>query len=760
MNEYRIYNNTPSATWEDSYPVGNGRMGATIMGYVDEETLFLNEESVWSSRGKGIPNPKMPEKLRKIRDLFIAGKEAEGDKIAKDLFSDCFSRICSYETAGKIKVSLHDNGKCKNYTNDLDLMRGVAKIEYDKDGSHYTRECFASHPDDVIVYRVESDNTPLNATIFFERENTISVKSADGELTAICKTVFGDHKFAVKARVITDGLVSCKDGDLTISSTKSFTLLISLATEFRHGESFADAIVFPVKNDYNMLKMRHEKDFLSLMSRADIVLPQVHELDKITMPERRRIRSFNKPIDGALVSYQWQFGRYIIVSSSRAGSLPANLQGLWVKSLGNEWSADYHTNINIQANYWPAEVTNLSDCHTALFDYMNEYLYESGKETAKICYNARGTVTHHLSDIYKFTTPADGLWGIWPHGASWLSFHMWEHFLFTQDKEFLKNEAYDFLRDSAIFFVDTMVENNEGYLVYGPSTSPENRYWVKDENGEDYACYLTLSSTMDVGIIGGLFRNFLAASEILGIEDDYVKEIREAQKKLPPFKISESGRIQEWIKDYEETEKGHFHISHSFAHFPDCAINHSTPELLEAMKKTIYGRINGEANAMGYNSLKVGWSVAWAMAHLARFGHGNKAYELIQAYLELTSTRNLWDLHARCWQIDGNCGFTAGVSEMLIQSHEGYIALIPALPKTWDHGSFFGLRARGGAEVDVKWENSEVKEIFFTPDAEKEFTLLLPPSQKTLTFKGSDGNTYTAIDGKLILNKRIQLIAE
>jgi len=535
MREYIIRNNTPSARWEDSYPVGNGRMGATVMGYVDEEVLFLNEETVWSSQGKGIPNPNMADKLKAIRDLFIEGREAEGDKLAKEIFGDCHSRIRSYETAGKLKVSLHDNGKCKNYINNLDLMRGVAKVEYDKDGSHYVRECFASYPDDVIAYRVTSDKASLSACISYEREMLLDVKSDGAELCAVAKTVFGNHKFAVRARVYTDGKIDCRDGDIYVSDTQSFTLLISISTEFRNGESFADAIKFPENDDYDMLKLRHEKDFLSLMSSADIQFPEVEELETVTNPERRRILDFNKPSDGKLVSMQWHFGRYIIASSSRPGSLPANLQGLWVKSLGNEWSADYHTNINIQANYWPAEVTNLSDCHKPLFDYMNEYLFESGKETAKIGYKARGTVVHHLSDIYKFTTPADGLWGIWPHGASWLSYHMWEHFLFTQDKDFLKNEAYDFLRESAIFFVDTMVENKDGHLVYGPSTSPENRYWVKDENGEDYACYLTLSSTMDVGIIGGLFRNYLTASEVLGIEDDYVKEVREAQKKLPPF---------------------------------------------------------------------------------------------------------------------------------------------------------------------------------------------------------------------------------
>ncbi|MBR5543231.1 MAG: glycoside hydrolase family 95 protein [Oscillospiraceae bacterium] len=752
MREYKLFNTTLPQKWEDSYPVGNGRLGATLMCGITHENLYLNEETVWSSHNVGIPNPNMSDKLSQIRNLFLEGREAEGDKLAKKIFRDCFSRIRSYESAGQLKIWLHDNERSKNYRRELDLMRGVAKVEYDKDGSHYTRECFSSYPDNVIVYRVTSSNAPLDALLCFEREHTLSVTSEKNELTAVCNTVFGDHKFCVKARVLTDGKVSCADGDLHISDTTAFTVFISIATEFRHGDAFKTAIKFPEITDYETLKTRHIEDFISVMSRADISIPEFSECETVGMYNRFRILKANITNSGGPVTYQWQFGRYILASSSRPGCLPANLQGLWVKGLGNEWSADYHTNINLQANYWPAEVANLSDCHTPLFDYMNEYLLESGKKTASIGYKARGCVVHHLSDIYKFTTPADGLWGIWSHGASWLSYHMWEHYLFTKDEDFLRNEAYEFIREAAIFFLDVMVENKDGYLVHGPSTSPENCYWVNDENGEKYACYLTLGSTMDNSIIGGLFRNFLDASAVLGIEDEIVEEIRKAKEKLPPFRISKTGRIQEWTEDYEETEPGHFHLSHTFAHFPDCAINRSTPELSEAIDKTIFSRINGRPNVVGACALNVGWSLGWLMGHLARLRKGNDLFNMINNFFYNCTNENLWDLSAKCWQIDGNMSYVSGVAEALIQSHEGVIALVPALPDVWHSGSFRGLCARGGYELDAEWNDFDVTSVTISPKFAGEVTLEFPATQKALTFRDGDGNTFSVCDNKLTLD--------
>lgn len=752
MQQYTVMNTSVPGKWEEGIPVGNGRMGAMLLCGVGEETLYLNEESIWSSHPCGVPNPAMAEKLAAIRQLFLDGKPAEGDKLAKESFRDCFSRIRSYESAGKLRLFLHDTDRCKHYKHELDLVNGVATVSYEKDGSHYTRECFASYPDDVIVYKVTSSNAPICATLFYEREHTLSVTAEGNTLCAVGKTVYGDHRFCVKARILTDGTVTACDGELRVSQSRSFCVLITLATAFRHADNFCDAAVFPDRTGYDLLCRRHCDDFSALMSRSEIRIPNEPEAASLSTYERFRLFRFDEADPGGLTMLQWQFGKYLLISSSRPGTLPANLQGLWVKGLANDWSADYHTNINLQANYWAAETVNLSQCHLPLLDYMNQYLLESGKETARIGYRTRGCVVHHLSDIYGFTTPADGLWGIWPHGASWLSYHMWEHYLFTQDLTFLRDSAYEFIRQSAIFFLENLVEDKDGFLIYGPSASPENQYWVQDENGEPYACYLTLNSTMDLGIIGGLFRNYLDASALLGIEDRDVQAVRAAKEKLPPFRIGKFGQLQEWCEDYEETQPGHFHISHSFALFPDCAINRSTPELMQAMNVTINRRMGGGYNVSGYGALNVGWSLGWLMVLLSRLRRGEDAYGMIPHFLIDCVGENLLDISAKCFQIDGNMAFVAGVAEMLLQSHEGVIALIPALPKDWDHGSFRGLCARGDYTLDLTWQNYEVKEFTVSTNETRSAVIELPPTQVTTAFRDEAGNLHTAVNGLLDLS--------
>ena len=752
MREYIFKSKYPAQRWDDCTPVGNGRMGISALCGVAQEQLYLNEESIWSTQGSAKANPAMKDKLALIRQMLLDRKEVEADRLAKTYLADCFTRIRSYESAGILKLDLHNSDTCKNYFRTLDLMRGVAKVDYDKDGSHYTREFFASAPDNVMVWRITSSNAPLQLRVGYEREKCLRVTAEGKELTAVAKTVFGNYRFCVKVQAITDGNIICENGDLVISDTREVCLYISLATQFRHGESFESAISFP-EADFETLLSRHTEDFLSFMDRSDIELPRTPEVEELSMQERRCIYGNNKPNDNGLFMLQWQFGRYLLVSSSRPGCLPANLQGLWCQNLAPAWSGDYHTNINLQCNYWAAETVGLSDCHTALFDYMNKYLLESGKRTAAEGYGTRGCVVHHLSDIYGFTTPADGLWGIWPHGASWLSFHMWEHYLFTQDKDFLKKEGYEFIRQAAIFFLDNLVEDDHGYLVYGPSTSPENRYQMPDENGNPYACYLTLSSTMDVGIIGGLFRNFLDASAVLGIEDSDVAAIRAAKEKMPPFKVSSRGHLQEWIEDYEETAKGHFHLSPCFAMYPDCAINRSTPELMSAMELTINGRLYGGSNAAGHGATTVGWSMGWLMGLLSRLRRGDDSFDIAKKYImSVVNANSLLDIHAKCFQLDGNMAFVAGVTEMLIQSHEGVIALIPALPKAWNHGSFRGLRARGNFELDAVWEDWEVRSFAVTANSASGAIIELPATQKHIVFRDEDGNIYTAVDNKLALH--------
>ncbi len=765
MREYKFFETFPVRDWTESIPVGNGRMGGTLMCGIGEEVMYLNEETVWASQPGGEPNPDMPEKLEVIKNLFREGKPAEADKLANTLLSDCFTRIRSYETAGQLKISLHETEHARNYRRELDIMRGVATIEYDIRKTHYTRTCFASYPDNVIVYNVKSDGDKLDVAIGYDKERKLSHKAEGNEIQITGTTICGNHKFGVKIRVITDGKVSAKNGELFVSDTNEFTVLINIGTEFRLGEEFLSKISFPAETNFDILKSRHEEDFLSVMSRADISLPEEPGMEEVSMSARQEALDDNKPNDGGLVMMIWQFGRYLLASSSRPGTLPANLQGMWVQSDVSPWSSDYHTNINLQMNYWPAEVTNLSDCAMPLFEYIRDYLLESGKRTAKIGYNSRGAVVHHLSDIYGFTCPADGLWGIWPHGLSWLCFNVWEHYLYTLDKDFLRDTAYEMIRESSLFFLDTMFEDKEGRLVYAPSTSPENEYWIEDEDGKPYKCFLAMSSAMDTSIIGGLLRIYLEASEILGISDDDTKVAEVAIKKLPKLFVGRHGQLAEWIEDYEETEIGHRHFSNTFAFFPDNAITRNTPELYDAIKVTLERRLTGGANAAGWGATTIGWSISQLICCYARLRDTVRTDELIFHYITRpTLSANLVDIcpTSHVFQVDASHGFTAGVSEMLIQSHEGLLSLLPTLPAKWDHGSFRGLRARGGYEVNVKWEDFSVTEINIKAVRPGEVTIELPETQKKITFRDNDGNSYKAVDGKITVDikENIKLICK
>ena len=757
MREYVIKNAKPAKDLLESMVVGNGRLGAVLNAGKSEEILTLNEEAIWSSRPTPEPNPEMYDKLEILRNLFREGKNSEADQLSKTLLSDCFSRIRSYEAGGNLKISLHENDHCRNYKNELDIMRGVARVEYDRCGTHYVRECFSSYPDNVLVYHVTSDSDVLCAQIGYEHERLLSISSNGNELCAIAKTVYGDHKFCVKARVYSDGTVSEKNGELFVTDANEITVLVNITTEFFGGVNYKDSVSFPEFTGYKALYDRHTEDFLALMTKADIEIPFEEELENenVTVPTYRAAISCDKANEGGLVMRVWQYGRYLLASSSRPGTLPANLQGLWVDSDVAPWNSDYHTNINLQMNYWPAEVANLSETHLPLFDYIKNFLLESGKKTAKVSYRARGSVVHHLSDIYGFTTPADGIWGMWSHGLSWLCFHVWEHYLFTKDEEFLKNIGYEIIRESSLFFLDTMFEDKQGRLVFAPSTSPENRHWFVDENGNKSFCFLTMSSTMDTSIIGGLLRMYIKSSEILGVSDEDTKAAAEALEKMPKLFVGKHGQLAEWLEDYEEVEVGHRHFSPTFGFYPDNAITRKTPELYEAVKVTLARRFgNPGSNNNGANA--VAWSVTWLMCDYARLHMGENAYMMIINYINTFLTSNLMSITTTTimpvFQIEACMGFTAGIAEMLLQSHEDMISLLPALPSKWEKGSFRGLCARGGYEVDVKWEEHSVEEFEIRAKFNGEVVIELPESQKNFTFVDANGNVYTANNRLLALN--------
>lgn len=708
MKEYIMHIENPAYEWENATPVGNGSMGAMVYGTISSERIQLNEESIWSGEERDTTVAGYKEKLDYIRKLFLEGKNYEADVWAEKNLGD-FGRVHSYETAGALYIDLHENDEYDDYIRDLDLNKGIANVSYFKDGGRFTRECFASHPDKLIVYKISSD-VNFDAGIRFERKLTESLSAENGILKAVCRTAVGDNRFCVMSEVKSDGEIVCTDDKITVKSASFIEIYTSIATTHKVGDITAECekVLKSAEKGYDDILKAHVSDFSSIMERSDINLGSDAALDSLSIKDRlRRLKDDESLTDFGLISMYFQFGKYLLVSSSRYDTLPANLQGVWAESLNNPWGSDYHTNINLQMNYWHAEVANISECTNALFTYMNDYLLESGKKTADVTYGCRGTVVHHLSDLYKFTTPADGLWGLWPLGGAWLCYHMWEHYLYTGDAEFLKNIAYDYIKESALFFIDYMFEDENGQLLSGPSTSPENRYF-KETDGERKSVYLCLSPTMDIEIIGGLLKFYIEAEKILGIDPELAKEAERVLSKMPPLKIGKHGQLMEWLEDYDEPEPGHRHISHAFDLYPGCGITRKTPDLFGAIETTLDRRLS-------HGGGHTGWSRAWLINLFARLGNGKKAYDNLIKLFTKSTKDNLFDTHPP-FQIDGNFGGAAGIAEMLIQSHEAedgitIIRLLPAVPDCYESGSFERLCARGGFEISAKWENKKVTEF-------------------------------------------------